>query len=482
MADNKTELGSSPNRLQTNPIFPARRRASINEIRKGKRSSVKLNRLRRQSAVERPPDLDDGDEEAEEEHEENQLQVQEDKPPQSLSTKIKVFILTWATGLKSTDIVEDEADIEWLDVFMVLLYNRGFMFLVMWLVWLLVGTVYYSIALELNASKGFYMAVNVGYSVGWGDITETLSQSQVFSTCYVTVGASFVGAALGFFAEAVVTDTQDWYFKAQKSVAYEDHTKDHSVLWRIMHYVAFRWKRIRSLVMWLLFVIIGSICACQLNNWPAEKGVYFAVSSLSTGGLVSLPADSPEGYYLWLGIYGALGIPLMGLAMTTLASLIIDTGSMDDTVEAITDAVTDDEIEMMVKLGLEDGDGNMDKAEFMIMCLLRTGVDPELLMFLNTYFQQLDKDGDGSLSLKELANSDSFKPSKQKLKERFRKRAGKVVKPEDRVGILKPFVQEEEEEEGEGASAEQALSQAAVDVTFSRRPSAPTVSGPENNL
>ena len=41
--------------------------------------------------------------------------------------------------------------------------TREFLLFCIWFVWLIAGTIYYS---ELGRSKGFYMAVNVGYSIG----------------------------------------------------------------------------------------------------------------------------------------------------------------------------------------------------------------------------------------------------------------------------------------------------------------------------
>ena len=38
--------------------------------------------------------------------------------------------------------------------------------LIAWMMWIITGTLFYSYDGELGWSKGFYMAVNVGYSIG----------------------------------------------------------------------------------------------------------------------------------------------------------------------------------------------------------------------------------------------------------------------------------------------------------------------------
>ncbi len=74
--------------------------------------------------------------------------------------------------------------------------------LVLWFTWLSIGTVFYSVQNKLGWSKGFYMAVNVGYSIGWGYPVEISDKNIVFSILYVLIGASAVAAALGFFADS----------------------------------------------------------------------------------------------------------------------------------------------------------------------------------------------------------------------------------------------------------------------------------------
>lgn len=322
---------------------------------------------------------------------------------------------------------DDEDDIlSCHELMQLLLSNRPFVFFMSWLVWLILGTVYYSIRLELNFSRALYMAVNVGYSIGWGDILEDLQTSQAFSTFYVIVGASFIGAGLGFFAEGVVAESGDWYLRAQKDCALQaTMAKKSNYLQRAWVYINFHWDKLRGIVIWLLFLIIGTIFAAELNNWTFITALYFAVSTMSTGGLVSLPENSPDYSYLLLGLYAAFGIPIMGVAMASLAGFFIEGGDANDALEAVTAEVTEEEILNLNALGLEDGDGALDKAEYIILILLRLGNDPELISFIEKYFRGLDKDGSGTLSLEELRNP-TLLLTKQALELKFRKRAEKL--------------------------------------------------------
>ena len=61
------------------------------------------------------------------------------------------------------------------------------------------------------------MAVNVGYSIGWGYPAEKVDSEMIFSSIYVLFGSSLVALALGFFADNVIADKDSWYDNLQAS-------------------------------------------------------------------------------------------------------------------------------------------------------------------------------------------------------------------------------------------------------------------------
>ena len=70
--------------------------------------------------------------------------------------------------------------------------------LLLWLIWLAGGTIFYKFELDLGWGTAFYMAVNTGYSIGWGDISEEdHPRSQWFSVFFVLCGSSFVSFCTG---------------------------------------------------------------------------------------------------------------------------------------------------------------------------------------------------------------------------------------------------------------------------------------------
>jgi hypothetical protein len=295
--------------------------------------------------------------------------------------------------------------------------------------------------LDLNFATGFYMAVNIGYSIGFGDISEAGELgSQWFSTVYVLIGASFVGAALGIFAEHIVADKDNWYEQEKANLEYAENVKYCNRYGKIWYFVIFHKEKFQPIILWILFVSVATFAAWNTNEeFNFINSLYFAVSSLSTGGHYSLPGGNREWVYGLTGLYCAIGIPLMGVAMATIASLFINVGSIEDTLQDIKKPVTKLEIDMLTEFGLADEDGEIDKSEFIILCMVRTGAaSPELIKLIEQYFNALDDDNSGTLSVDEiLKNREGAEAAAEKLLDQ-------VSHPIDVVGgALKKVVEEQ---------------------------------------
>lgn len=92
----------------------------------------------------------------------------------------------------------------------------------------------------------------------------------------------------------------------------------------------------------------------------------------------------------------------MAVAMAQLATLFIDQGDLDATKAQIVEEVTGEELMMLRKFGLENGDGVIDSAEYIILCMVRMGQDPQLIEFIANRFKELDDDGSGYLTIEEI--------------------------------------------------------------------------------
>jgi hypothetical protein len=112
----------------------------------------------------------------------------------------------------------------------------------------------------------------------------------------------------------------------------------------------------------------------------------------------------------------------MAYTLGSVASLCI-VGPNIKVLEVIEKRISEEDLRTMQKYGLENKDGKMDRAEYLILCMLRLGVvDPELVMAIVNRYNELDTSGDGVLSYGELLE-ESPRPSQRGLVVTTRRRS-----------------------------------------------------------
>jgi len=258
------------------------------------------------------------------------------------------------------------------------------------------------------------MAVNVGMSIGWGFPTEDApgyGDYVFFSMFYVLIGASFIGVALGFFADQISEDHDNWFTNMIQQREY-DYVFDHpeTPMLRKVHVLWIQYKPvIRAIAVWFTWIFIMSVYSARsIEGWDWIDGMYYAISSCSTGGLWALPNDSPNSLFGITAFFAMVGVCLHGVAMASIADLFVDSGDIDDTKKQIHEEVTVKELKMLQRFGLENNDGIVDRAEFIVLAMVRMGMDIHLIKFMSELFSEMDKDGNGTLSIKEITEGEYF--------------------------------------------------------------------------
>jgi hypothetical protein len=213
---------------------------------------------------------------------------------------------------------------------------------------------------------------------------------------------------LGIFADNIAHDKSNWYEHELDTIAFEDLMSQRGhYSSKIKAFVKYHWSKLRSMFLFATFIALATVSALQNPEFSFVNALYFAVSSLSTGGLYALP-HQPDWVYGITGVYAALGVPVMAMAMGTLASFFIHSNSIEDTLEQIREPVDETEVQMLTDFDIANNDGEIDKAEFIILCMVRTGAaSPHLIKLIMEYFNELDKDGSGSLSIEEICRKAS---------------------------------------------------------------------------
>lgn len=202
------------------------------------------------------------------------------------------------------------------------LWNYG----LAWLVWMITGTIYYShVNFHGNYAHGFYYSVNVGYSVGWSGLTDYNVPSKAFSVVYLLIGAIFLTRWLVFLVESAVDDKSQ---REESRYQTERHIRRTSRLYgpllNAYIYLSVNSDKLLIVYIWFLYVLLGTWWSCFVIGWPLLDGLYFSLSSLSTGGMWSIPLKSPDYVYACVGLYTCLGVPIMGMAMGNIATLMFE--------------------------------------------------------------------------------------------------------------------------------------------------------------
>ncbi|RYG67103.1 two pore domain potassium channel family protein [archaeon] len=152
-----------------------------------------------------------------------------------------------------------------------------------WLVWNFVGTMFYGAYDFHSYSKGFYFAINVGYSIGWGTLHEQTLTSKTFSIFYLLVGAIFVSRWLAHLMTHAIRDSDDAYQNLLVKKRLRAQTQLTGPWADIYIFLVMNHPKLFSIYLWCVYIAFGTSWSVCSLHWTVTEGVYFAISSMSTG-------------------------------------------------------------------------------------------------------------------------------------------------------------------------------------------------------
>jgi hypothetical protein len=131
---------------------------------------------------------------------------------------------------------------------------------------------------------------------------------------------------------------------------------------------------------WLVFIIVWSMLMVD----EFKQAQYFAVSLCSSAGSFSLPTTSSDTAYLLAGISMMIGVPLMAMGVSAIIIMVWQGHRFKTVKEAAWSDVTQDELELLGKLGVVDiGEGEeLTKGGFILLGLFRMGQDVGVIKYL----------------------------------------------------------------------------------------------------
>ena len=175
---------------------------------------------------------------------------------------------------------------------------------------------------------------------------------------------------------------------------------DSLILRKVINYIRIHILRLTAIMVYMLWLFMMQMWATfSVPGWTFIDGLYWAAASLSTGGMWAIPNDSPESYFVIAAAFSCLGIPIMATAFTSMIGLIFHMDSHRSTLlENVNERVTEAEIELLQRFGIDKKDGFFDKKEFIILCAIRLNIlMPSVIQYIVQRFDQLDESGSGRL-------------------------------------------------------------------------------------
>ena len=249
------------------------------------------------------------------------------------------------------------------------------------LAWLLGGAGVYSWLNGWPFLQSYYYAVNVGWSIGFGALVEQNDASRLFSVLMICLGAGAVGGGLGYFVQLNLEASDDFAAKvrereSKRLVFGVDNDGDGDVdatdfflfVWQsVRHAYKEHTVRINCFLALALWLLVGVLFGMFNQEWTFVTSLYFAVSSLSTGGLQGVNTRVTEDgvtlltgkggnalVSLFTGVYTMSGVPVFGVALGQFAGFFVDAYVAKKEEEAMMRELTIEEFDFVKKLGTDD--------------------------------------------------------------------------------------------------------------------------------
>jgi len=162
---------------------------------------------------------------------------------------------------------------------------------------------------------------------------------------------------------------------------------------------AAHYKFIVTGFLFLAWITIGTIFSVVADENDFVTGVYFAISTLSTAGMVSVKTVDSQANATFTAFFALLGVPLYGTLLGMFANVLTDRYNNRQVIDTLHSKFSASEKEYLEHLSENDGSPDLDLAEFLEIQMLRLGLaDRSLLRDIRKQFESFDKDKKGRVT------------------------------------------------------------------------------------
>jgi len=264
---------------------------------------------------------------------------------------------------------------------------RVFIPLLLWVLWMMVGTCFYAVHSDYGWAKGLYMSVNIGWGLNW-PLDESFYQDgsyntpsfRLYSLFHTAAGTVFLGASTIYIAQVMTGSKDNWINRTRADTG--DSWLSHLSA-RLPHY--------RAIMLLIVWFFLGVVWFWALQDWDILSSIDFVISTLTGGGYRSIVFSSPNWQYAMAALYTTAGVPLMAITIGLSVSVFFEPTN-DDLISKLIADITQEELSFMEEYGVIDGDGEVDRSEFIILMTVRIGkASPDLIGTINDRFRELDR-------------------------------------------------------------------------------------------
>ena len=160
--------------------------------------------------------------------------------------------------------------------------------------WIFCGTVFYRYHNNWPWSQAFFYTCDNGFSVGFGAFPDPNNGSRWYTIVNVLIGASLIAGALGLFVE-IMLESGDVILEDEKKKLNAKRVEANSgnafpppeptpLSERAAAFYKKNKTRVQVTSAFFVWIAIGTVFGVVNQDWDFTQALYFAVTSLSTGG------------------------------------------------------------------------------------------------------------------------------------------------------------------------------------------------------
>lgn len=194
--------------------------------------------------------------------------------------------------------------------------SASFLVISIYLLWIVIGTLFYSVRNRFTIPTAFFYTMEAGLSVGFCNPSDPDNPSRIFTILLVFTGSSIVSCSIGAYL-LILTESKPHLVpydatppnipKLEDSpfyIVYVFRISWYYIKLKLFWYTDQRTLYKLTIAMWV-WLFLGTAYGITMESWDFITSLYWAVTTISTGGLQSPPClgDSLEQGICNIGIF-----------------------------------------------------------------------------------------------------------------------------------------------------------------------------------